>query len=105
MYVFPDCEIEIKIPKRLHGYFSFLLPNKISEKTLLSYFSRELSYIFSITVFSRIEAAVSICFLYFLVRFLFEGGFYSREASIYRNSLSVIRQIALFRNFFSRVGL
>lgn len=48
MYVFPDCEIEIKIPKRLHGYFSFLLPNKFlkSEKTLLSYFSRELSYIF-----------------------------------------------------------
>ena len=42
------------------------------------------------TVFSRIEAAASICFLYFLVQFLFEGGFYSRAASIYRNSLSVI---------------
>ena len=28
------------------------------------------------TVFSRLEAAASICFLYFLVRFLFEGGFY-----------------------------
>ena len=54
----------------------------------------------TVTVFSRIEAAASICFLYFLVRFLFEGGFYSRAASIYRNSLSVIHQMALFRNFF-----
>ena len=52
-----------------------------------------------ITVFSRIEAAASICFFYFLVRLLFEGGFYSRAASIYRNSLSVIRQMALFTLF------
>ena len=56
------------------------------------------------TVFSRIEAAASICFFYFLVRLLFEGGFYSRAASIYRNSLLVIRQMALFRNFFHESG-
>ena len=62
-------------------------------------------YLFQYTMFSRIEAAASICFLYFLVQFLLQGGFYSRAASIYRNSLSVIRQMALFRNFFSRVGL
>ena len=61
-------------------------------------------FLYLFTVFSRIEAAASICFLYFLVRFLFEGGFYSRAASIYRNSLSVIRQMALFRNFFHESG-
>ena len=67
--------------------------------------SPEVRGVFLDTVFSRIEAAASICFLYFLVRFVFEGGFYSRAASIYRSSLSVIRQMALFRNIFSRVGL
>ena len=36
----------------------------------------------SCTVFSRIEAAASICFLYFLVRFLFEGGFYLPQFSV-----------------------
>ena len=56
------------------------------------------------TVFSRIEAAASICFLYLLVRFLVEGGFYSREASIYRNSLSVIRQMHCLETFFHESG-
>ena len=55
---------------------------------------------FEYTVFSRLEAVASICFLYVLVRFLFEGGFYSRAASIYSNSPSVIHQMTLFRNFF-----
>ena len=56
------------------------------------------------TVFPRIEAAASICFFYFLVCLLFDGGFYSRAASIYCNSLSVIRQMTLFRNFFHESG-
>ena len=38
------------------------------------------------TVFSRIEAAASICFLYFLVRFVFEGGFYLRQFSVGNSS-------------------
>ena len=39
-----------------------------------------------ITVFSRIEAAASICFFYFLVRLLFEGGFYLPQFSVGNSS-------------------
>ena len=38
-----------------------------------------------ITVFSRIEAAASICFFYFLV-LLFEGGFYLPQFSVGNSS-------------------
>ena len=38
------------------------------------------------TVFSRIEAAASICFFYFLVRLLFEGGFYLPQFSVGNSS-------------------
>ena len=39
-----------------------------------------------ITVFSRIESAASICFFYFLVRLLFEGGFYLPQFSVGNSS-------------------
>ena len=39
-----------------------------------------------ITVFSRIEAAASICFFYFLVQLLFEGGFYLPQFSVGNSS-------------------
>ena len=43
-------------------------------------------YLFQYTMFSRIEAAASICFLYFLVRFLLEGGFYLPQFSVGNSS-------------------
>ena len=59
---------------------------KIFVHTLLTCFKFHTWSNFLHTVFSRIEAAASICFLYFLVRFLFEGGFYLPQFSVGNSS-------------------
>ena len=90
-YIYGHCDATYKRNMTKEECYKFVANGRL--KNLLS--------LLQYTLFSPIEAAASIRFLYYLVQFLFEDGFYSRADSMYCSSLSTIRQMKRFRKFLS----